>query len=39
MTVDEAVRWLASLGAEIGQMQYRGLWPYAQAIDWRANDD
>ena len=32
MTVDEAVRWLASLGAEIGQMQYRGLWHYEQAI-------
>ena len=32
MTVDEAVRWLASLGVEIGQMQYRGLWHYEQAI-------
>ena len=32
MTVDEAVKWLASLGIEIGQMRYRELWPYAQAI-------
>lgn len=33
MTRDDAVKWLENLNNDIGKMQFRALWDYAQAID------
>lgn len=33
MTKEEAIKWLKNLKSDIGKMQFRALWDYAQAID------
>ena len=33
MTKEEAGKWLTNLKSDIGKMQFRALWDYAQAID------
>ena len=33
MTNKDAVKWLMNLKNDIGNLQYEGLWHYAQAID------
>ena len=33
MTNNEAIKWLMNLKNDIGNLQYEGLWHYAQAID------
>jgi hypothetical protein len=33
MTREETVKWLESLKSEIGKLEHRSLWHYAEAID------